>query len=366
MQVRKASCIRNPSAHPVYSITNSKTQLRMPLLAMCITNVPVIANLHDNSGVGTFLLRISGEEDEENINGDGSQEQDPPEDDGYDDGDRDDREPSTRDQAAEQQDQNQSTQQQDGNLQEQDQPQEERSGAASSNSRNNKPAHKSKKARRRNHSNGKNSDGTNGQAPHHNSQHHGATTHSMTTSSFGEFVGGADGSSDSIAPALFSDNLQERTVNLSGTTSSSRTTKNTYAALRGSSNTVKMPQALLARSGATATEEPDDRLFNEDGEEDSDDYNSRLAVAEGGVQEPARKGELTVPSYGSSSFLATDDEDNGADKNDSRRQNEGQQGRKGGPKNHLRGIQQVDPPAQLQDAEQEAARAAFEATVFYA
>ncbi|CAD7973922.1 unnamed protein product, partial [Amoebophrya sp. A120] len=58
VQVRKASCIRNPSAHPVCSITNSKTRLTMPLLAMRITNVPVIANLHDNSGVGTFLLRI--------------------------------------------------------------------------------------------------------------------------------------------------------------------------------------------------------------------------------------------------------------------------------------------------------------------
>ncbi|CAD7969292.1 unnamed protein product [Amoebophrya sp. A120] len=58
VQVRKASCIINPSAHPVYSIRNSKTRLKMPLLALRITNVPVIANLHDNSGVGTFLLRI--------------------------------------------------------------------------------------------------------------------------------------------------------------------------------------------------------------------------------------------------------------------------------------------------------------------
>ncbi|CAD7934461.1 unnamed protein product [Amoebophrya sp. A120] len=58
VQVRKASCIRNPSADPIYSITNSKTRLKMVLLAMRITNVPVIANLHDNSGVGTFLLRI--------------------------------------------------------------------------------------------------------------------------------------------------------------------------------------------------------------------------------------------------------------------------------------------------------------------
>ncbi len=60
VQVRKDSSIRNPSAHPVYSITNSKTRLEMgmALMGMRITSLPVFANLHYNTGVGTFLLRI--------------------------------------------------------------------------------------------------------------------------------------------------------------------------------------------------------------------------------------------------------------------------------------------------------------------
>ncbi len=50
--------MRKPLSHSVYSITNSKTQLEMPLMELRITDVPVIAHLHDNSGVRTFLLRI--------------------------------------------------------------------------------------------------------------------------------------------------------------------------------------------------------------------------------------------------------------------------------------------------------------------
>ncbi len=50
--------MKEPFSHPVYSITNYKTRLEMPLMELRITNLPVIAHLHDNSGVGTFLLRI--------------------------------------------------------------------------------------------------------------------------------------------------------------------------------------------------------------------------------------------------------------------------------------------------------------------
>ncbi|CAD7957871.1 unnamed protein product, partial [Amoebophrya sp. A120] len=46
------------SAHPVHSITNSKTRLVMALMGMRITSLPLFANLHYNSGVVTFLLRI--------------------------------------------------------------------------------------------------------------------------------------------------------------------------------------------------------------------------------------------------------------------------------------------------------------------
>ncbi len=59
VQVSNGKRIRNPSAHPGYSITNAETRLQIPLMGMPITNVPVIANLHDNSGVGTFLQMIS-------------------------------------------------------------------------------------------------------------------------------------------------------------------------------------------------------------------------------------------------------------------------------------------------------------------
>ncbi len=57
-QVSKCSRITDSSAHPVHSITNSKTRLKMALMGMLITSLPVFANLHHNSGVGTFLLRI--------------------------------------------------------------------------------------------------------------------------------------------------------------------------------------------------------------------------------------------------------------------------------------------------------------------
>ncbi len=50
--------MRNPFCHGVYSISNFKTRLEMPLMEMRITDASVAANLHDNSGVGTFLLRI--------------------------------------------------------------------------------------------------------------------------------------------------------------------------------------------------------------------------------------------------------------------------------------------------------------------
>ncbi len=59
VQVSKDKRITNPSAYPRYSITNvSKTQLEMPRMEMRITNVPALANLHDNSGMGTTLLQM--------------------------------------------------------------------------------------------------------------------------------------------------------------------------------------------------------------------------------------------------------------------------------------------------------------------
>ncbi len=60
MLISKCSRITDLFAHPVHSITNSKTRLEMALIRMRITSLPVfIANLHYNSGVGTFLLRIA-------------------------------------------------------------------------------------------------------------------------------------------------------------------------------------------------------------------------------------------------------------------------------------------------------------------
>ncbi len=48
-----------PSSYPDYSITNAKTRLEMPLMEMRITNVSVIAHLHDKYGAGTVLHRIT-------------------------------------------------------------------------------------------------------------------------------------------------------------------------------------------------------------------------------------------------------------------------------------------------------------------
>ncbi len=62
MQVSKCSRVTDSSAHPVHSITNSKTRLEMALMGMRITSLPVFANLHYNSGVGTFLHRIEKQE----------------------------------------------------------------------------------------------------------------------------------------------------------------------------------------------------------------------------------------------------------------------------------------------------------------
>ncbi len=58
--------MRKPLSHHVYSITDSKIRMEMPLVEdveLRITNVnvyvSVIANLHDNSWLETFLHRIS-------------------------------------------------------------------------------------------------------------------------------------------------------------------------------------------------------------------------------------------------------------------------------------------------------------------
>ncbi len=57
--VSTGSRMRKPACNPVYSITKPKTRLVNPGMGLRITNLRVIANLHDNSGVvGTFLHRI--------------------------------------------------------------------------------------------------------------------------------------------------------------------------------------------------------------------------------------------------------------------------------------------------------------------
>ncbi len=50
--------MRKRAFPPVYSITKYQTRLEMPLMEMRITNLTVIAHLHDNYGVGTYLHRI--------------------------------------------------------------------------------------------------------------------------------------------------------------------------------------------------------------------------------------------------------------------------------------------------------------------
>ncbi len=57
MVVSKEIRMRKPFSHPVYSITNTKTRLGMPLMEMRITNVPLVAHLHYNSGVGTRFYK---------------------------------------------------------------------------------------------------------------------------------------------------------------------------------------------------------------------------------------------------------------------------------------------------------------------
>ncbi len=60
VQFTKCRSITTPLTYPVYCITSLfKTRLEKPLTRMRITNAPVVANLHDNSGVGTFLHGIA-------------------------------------------------------------------------------------------------------------------------------------------------------------------------------------------------------------------------------------------------------------------------------------------------------------------